>query len=119
MDKIIIRDLRARCVIGVNEDERREKQDVVINVTIFTDLRKAGRSDRFEDTIDYRAVKKKVLAMVEQSSFRLIEALAEAAAEICLSFPAVQQVQVRVDKPGALRFARSAAVEILRGRAQG
>jgi FolB domain-containing protein len=100
----------------MNEDERRQKQDVVINLELAADLHKAGQSDRFEDTVDYRAIKKQVLALVEDSRFHLIEALAEAIAELCLRDERIQGVQVRVDKPHALRFARSVAVRIDRTR---
>jgi FolB domain-containing protein len=117
MDKIFIRDLETRCIIGVNEDERYEKQDVVINVVIWADLSKAGKSDRFEDTIDYRAIKRRILSMVEESQFFLVEALAERIADICLENDKAQQVQVAVEKPSALRFARSVGVEITRGGA--
>ena len=116
MDRILITDLGLRCVIGVNEEERREKQDVVINLAISADLRSAARSDRFEDTVDYRALKKQIVSLVEESQFHLVEALAEAIAGICLENRAVQQVQVRVEKPTALRFARSVGVEITRER---
>ncbi len=114
MDRILITDLSARCIIGVNDEERREKQDVTINVVIFAELLEAGKSDRFEDTVDYRAIKKQILAMVEDSGFHLIEALADAVAQICLRNPKVAEVQVRVEKPSALRFARSVGVEINR-----
>jgi FolB domain-containing protein len=113
-DRILINDLLVRCIIGVNGDERREKQDVIINLALSTDLGKAGRSDRFEDTVDYRAVKKEIVKAVEKSSYYLVEALAEAVADLCLAHPGVKQVQVRIEKPGALRFARSAGVEITR-----
>ncbi len=114
MDRILITDLRARCIIGVNDEERREKQDVTINLVIFAELLEAGKSDRFEDTVDYRAIKKQILAMVEASRFHLVEALAEAVARICLGNPKVVEVRVRVEKPSALRFARSVGVEISR-----
>jgi len=116
MDRILISDLAVRCIIGVNEEERRERQDVVINLAIYADLRKAGQSDRFEDAVDYRAIKKQIVSMVENSRYYLVEAMAEAIAKICLDHPAVTKVQVRVDKPGALRFARSVGVEIARER---
>lgn len=116
MDRILIRDLSARCIIGVNAEERREKQDVLINLSIYVDLRKAGKTDRFEDTVDYRALKKRIFAMVENSHYYLIEALAEAIAEICLTDSAIFQAQVTVEKPSALRFARSVGVEIIRAR---
>jgi FolB domain-containing protein len=114
MDRILITDLAVRCIIGVDEEERRERQDVLINLEIGADLSVACRSDRFEDTIDYRAMKKKVVAMAESSRYHLVEALAEAIADICLGFPGVHEAKVRVEKPGALRFARSAGIEIIR-----
>lgn len=114
VDRILIEGLRARCIIGVNDEERREKQDVVISITLYADLRQAGRSDRFEDAIDYRSLKKEVLAAVEDSRFMLVEALAEQTARICLGRPGVRGVRVRVDKPAALRFARTVAVDIVR-----
>jgi FolB domain-containing protein len=116
MDKILIKDLLVRCIIGVNGDERSDKQDVLINVALFADLSKAGRSDRFEDTVDYRAMKKRILSEAEKSHYFLVEALAERIAEICLDDPLVKQAQVTAEKPSALRFARSVGVEITRER---
>lgn len=116
MDFILIKGLRARCIIGINEEERREKQDVIINLKLGTDTRPAGRSDDFAHALDYRAVKKAVLALVEQSHFGLVEALAEAIADVCLEHPRCQQVEVTVEKPSALRFARSVGVRITRRR---
>jgi FolB domain-containing protein len=114
MDRILISDLLVRCIIGVRDEERREKQDVVINLSLFADLAKPGKSDRIEDAVDYSAVKKRVLRMAEHSQFYLVEALAEAIAKICLEPPAVTRALVRVEKPSALRFARSVGVEIMR-----
>ena len=116
MDRLLIKDLRARCILGVGAEERREKQEVVVNVALATDLRLPGRSDRFEDTVDYRATKKRVLEAVESSQFRLVEALAQCIADICLEHPGVEEVRVTVEKPSALRFARSVAAEITRRR---
>lgn len=116
MDRICIRDLLVRCVLGINDDERRERQDVVINLTVHADLRRVGRSDDIKDTVDYRALKKRVLAMAEGSQYFLVEALAEAVAELCLEHEGVHRIDVSVEKPHALRFARSVAVEISRGR---
>jgi FolB domain-containing protein len=116
MDRILISDLSARCILGVNEDERREKQDVVINLSIFADLSRAAASDRIEEAVDYRSLKKRILTMVEASRYQLVEALAEAVARICLAEPGIIKVKVRVEKPGALRFARSVGVEIIRPR---
>jgi FolB domain-containing protein len=114
VDRIIITDIRTRCIVGVNQDERTEKQDVTINLSIYADLRKPGRSDKFEETIDYRNLKKRVLNLVENSKYFLLEALTEAVADVCLETPGVVKVLVRVDKPSALRFARSVGVEMSR-----
>ena len=116
-DRIHVRDLVVRCIAGVYPDERREKQDVIINITLYADLRTACASDRIEDTVDYKAIKKRVAAMVEASSAYLIEHLAEQVAALCLEESRVQAVSVSIDKPGALRFAKSVAVEIFRERA--
>ena len=113
-DKLIIRDLALRCVIGFKDDERREKQDVTINVVLYVDIREACRSDRVEDSVNYRTVKKRIITLVENSSFHLIEKLAEELAALCLEHEQVKKVTVTIDKPGALRFSRSVAVEISR-----
>lgn len=116
MDRILISDLLVRCVIGVRDEERRDKQDVLINLELSADLRKAGASDRLEDAVDYAALKKRIVAMAEQSQFFLVEALAENIAALCLEHPKVVQAVVRVEKPTALRFARNVGVEIVRQR---
>lgn len=118
MDKILISDILVRCIIGVREQERREPQDVLISLALSADLRKAGRTDRLEDSIDYSTLKKRVVAAAERSSFFLVEALAERIAEICLEDPGVAQAQVKVEKPTALRYARSVGVEIMRTRSR-
>jgi len=117
LDRIHVRDLNLRCIVGIYPDERREKQDITVNIVMYADLRAAGRSDRIEDTVDYKEVKKRVVALVEESSSFLIEHLAQRVAGLCLEEPRVEAVRVTIDKPGALRFARSVAVEIFRKRA--
>lgn len=112
LDRLHIEDLHVRCIVGINPEEREKEQDVIINVTLHADLRKACQSDDFADTVDYRSLKKRIMDSVEASSDLLVERLAERIANICLEAGAVQRVRVRVDKPGALRFARSVAVEI-------
>lgn len=116
MDRILIRELSARCIIGLRPDERELKQDVIVSLALSTDLSHAGKSDVLDDSLDYRAIKKRVLALMEASHFHLLEALAEAIASACLETVGVNQVHVVVDKPGALRFARSVAIEIIRRR---
>jgi dihydroneopterin aldolase/D-erythro-7,8-dihydroneopterin triphosphate epimerase len=116
MDKIIIRDLLVRCIIGVTPEERREKQDVLITVTLAADLAAVGKSDRIEDAINYRPLKKRILALAERSEYHLIEALAERVAAECLEDSRIREVLVSVEKPSALRFARTVGVEIVRRR---
>ena len=116
-DRIYIRDLALRCVIGIFPEERREKQDIIINVVLEADLALAVASDQLADTVDYKALKKKILALVDSSTFNLIETLADRIAQLALEDKRVQRATITVDKPGALRFARSVAVEISRTQA--
>ncbi len=116
MDKIVIRDLLVRCITGVTAEERREKQDVLITVALSVDLSVAGKSDRVEDAVNYRPLKKRILALAEQSQYHLIEALAERVAIECLEDTRIREVQINVEKPSALRFARTVGVEIVRRR---
>jgi len=115
-DRISISDLTCRCIVGINPDERLNKQDVILNIVLEADLHAACESDRIEDTIDYKSIKLAVLALVENSSFFLIERLAQRIAETCFLDPRVKIAHVSVDKPGALRFARSVSVSITRTR---
>ncbi len=115
-DRILIRDLALRCIIGVQPEERRARQDVVLNIAMEADCRRAARTDDLADAVDYKAIKRDIIEMVEASSYHLLETLAERVADICLRPRGVRRVTVTVDKPGALRFARSVAVEIRRTR---
>ena len=115
-DKIHITDLRLQCIIGINDWERTQKQDVIINVVLYADIKRACQTDKLEDSVDYKEIKKEIIAMAENSNFNLIERLAEEIAKICLSHSLVKAVRAKVDKPGALRFAKSVGVEILRAK---
>jgi len=114
LDKIYIKDLAIRCIIGINDNERREKQDIIINIVLFADMHKACETDNIDDAVDYKVIKKKIIAFVEKSSYFLIEKLAEEISKICLEHKNVKKTTVKVDKPQALRFARSVAVKITR-----
>ena len=118
LDRLRIRDLLVRCRVGVTAQERNKPQDILITLTLYADLRKACRSARLKDSVDYKVLKWKILAKTEKASFRLIERLAECVADICLEAPRVERVDVRVQKPVALRFARCSEVEITRGKRQ-
>lgn len=116
MDRVFISDLIARGIIGVNDWEREKPQEVSINIVLFADLHEAGRSDNLEDSVNYRTVAKTVLAHAETAQRQTVEALAADVARLCLEQPGVQQVRVRIEKPGAVRFSRSVGVEIERSR---
>jgi FolB domain-containing protein len=117
MDRIFIRDLLVRCIVGVNEHERRAEQDVLVQITLYVDLHCAGRTDSLDDTVDYSGLKKRIKEAAEKSRFYLVEALAQRIADECLEDSRVKAVSVVVEKPGALRFARTVGVEIFRHRA--
>jgi FolB domain-containing protein len=116
MDRIYIRDLLVRAIVGINPDERVNKQDVVLNVVLYADFRDAAASDDIARTVDYKALKKDLIAWTEASSYGLIETLADRAAAFILERDGVAACRVTVDKPAALRFARSVAAEVFRTR---
>jgi FolB domain-containing protein len=113
-DKVEVRDLLVRGVIGVNDWEREVEQDILVNLTLFADLRAAAAEDDIDDTVNYRTVAKAVIEHIKTHKPFTVEALAADIARICLSQPNVTRARVRVEKPGALRFARSVGVEIER-----
>jgi FolB domain-containing protein len=117
MDKVIIGDLLVRGIIGINPDERTKKQDILVNIVIYTDVRQAAASDAIEDAVNYKSISKRIITHVEQSSDYLVEKLASDIAHIILTEYGVERVCVRVEKPGALRFARSVGIEIERSQA--
>lgn len=114
MDKVIIKDLLVRSILGLNPEERVNKQDILINMVLFTDVRAAAKSDDIEASVDYKSVTKRVIQHVEDSSDLLVEKLVSDIARIILTEFPVERVQVRVEKPGALRFAKSVGIEIER-----
>lgn len=116
-DRIEIHDLLLRCIVGINPEERVKKQDVIINLTLYGDMRQAGRSDDIVDAINYKSLTKRVIDHVEESSYFLVEKLAHSIAEIAIREFGVQRAVVSVEKPGALRFARSVGVVIERAPA--
>lgn len=116
-DKILVRDLLVRGIIGLNDWEREKKQDILINLVLQVDSRAAAVSDEIEDSLNYRSLTKAIVAHVETSSRFLVEALASDIARIAVVDFGADSVTVRVEKPGALRFAQSVGVEIERNRA--
>ena len=116
MDKIIIKDLLARGILGIHDWEREKPQDILINITAFTNTRAAAQTDDIADCVDYSKLSKLVMAHAESAARLTVEALANDLAKICLEQKGVERVSVRVEKPGAVRFAASVGVEIERGR---
>jgi dihydroneopterin aldolase len=116
MDTLFLRDMTVFAIVGVNPEERVNRQPVVLNVELSCDLSASCRSDRLEDTINYKSLQDRILKEVESSSFFLIERLAQRVAELCLEDPRVQETVVTLDKPEALRATRSAAVRLVRKR---
>ena len=114
MDKIFIKDLTARGIIGINDWERENPQDILINITIYTDISAAGRSDNIQDSVNYKTVAKKAIKHAESAHKLTVEALASDLADLCLQDPKVRKVCVRVEKPKAVRFSASVGVEIER-----
>lgn len=118
MDKVLIKNLLARGIIGVRDWERKRPQDILINITLYTDSRRAAETDNINDCADYSQVTKKVLAHAESAGRFTVEALANDLASLCLGENNVQKVIVRVEKPTAVRFAESVGVEIERNRGE-
>jgi FolB domain-containing protein len=116
MDKVIIKNLLARGIIGIRDWERKRAQDILINLTLFTNTRRAADTDDIKDCADYSIISKKVQFHAESAGRFTIEALANDLARLCLEEANVQKVIVRVEKPGAVRFADSVGVEIERNR---
>jgi len=116
-DLVLVRDLLVRGIIGLNEWERKKKQDLLVNLEIRTDIREAGASDEVRGTINYRTIAKAVIKLIEESSFFLVEALATEIARLVVVEHGARSVRVRVEKPGAVRFSRSVGVEIERSGA--
>ncbi len=116
MDKVFIEALEIECVIGIYDWEREVRQRVEIDLEMWVDLAAAAKSDAIEDTLNYKSVAKRVLAFVQESRFRLVEALAGEIARIVLEEFRVARVRVTVHKPGAVRHSKDVGVIVERGR---
>lgn len=116
MDKVFIKDLVARGIIGINDWEREKQQEILINIVLETDIRKAGNTDDIEYSVNYRTIAKNALAHAESAKRLTVEALATDIAQLCFQDPGVRVATVRVEKPDAVRFSKSVGVEISRKR---
>ena len=115
MDKIFLRELKVETIIGIWDWERKIRQTIVIDLEMSADIAKAAATDDIKDTLDYKGVAKRVQQFVADSSFQLVETLAERIAEIVRDEFGVAWVRVQVHKPGAIRGARDVGIDIERG----
>lgn len=115
MDKIFLEELKVDTVIGIWEWERRIRQTVVIDIEMSADIAKAAATDDVADTLNYKSVAKRIQSFVADSSFQLVETLAERIAGIIRDEHGVAWVKVRVNKPGAIRGSKAVGVVIERG----
>jgi dihydroneopterin aldolase len=114
MDKIFIHALKTETIVGIFDWERQVKQTVVMDIEFSADIRKAATSDSIDDTLNYKGVAKRVLAFVDESSFHLVETLAEHVAMLILEEFGVSWVSVALSKPGAIRSSRDVGVMLER-----
>ncbi len=113
-DFIHLTGLKIRCIIGIFEWERKQKQDVLIDLKFPCDIRSAARNDRIEDAVDYKKIAKSTISFVEKSGFQLVETLAEELSRYLMTKFGLREIFLRVSKPGAIRGSQSVGVEIHR-----
>jgi dihydroneopterin aldolase len=115
VDIVFINDLRIETIIGIYDWERKVKQTISLDLEMGTDIRKSAETDAIEDTLNYKAVAKRLIAFVGESEYQLVETLAEKITEIVLTEFNVPRVKLTVRKPGAVRGSRDVGVVIERG----
>jgi dihydroneopterin aldolase len=115
-DTIFLHDLKVQTVVGIWDWERKIRQTVSIDLEIGADVRRAAASDDIDATLNYKLLAKRIQQFVQDSQFRLVETLAERIAEIALTEFEIPWIEVRVNKPGAIRGARDVGVRIRRSR---
>lgn len=115
MDIVFIRDLRIDTVIGIYDWEREIRQTVIFDLEMGADIARAAASDAIEDTLDYKAVSKRLIEFVRESEFQLVETLAERCAALVLEEFQVSWVRLTLNKQGAVSAARDVGVIIERG----
>jgi D-erythro-7,8-dihydroneopterin triphosphate epimerase len=110
---LFIKNLKVTCIIGTDKYEREHKQEICMQLYLWTDIAKASRSDNLEDALDYRAIYDEVVRRVEYSKFYLIERLAYEVATICLQHPLTRKAKVVIEKIGVLEKAESSGIELV------
>ena len=115
-DKIYDEDLRVKATIGIFDWEKKIKQDVSISYEIPHDNVKAAKADAIEATTDYKSITKGIISFVEKNKFELVETFAEKIAEMVIKDFNIDEIRLRVSKPGALRFSKDVGVIIERDK---
>jgi len=115
-DKIYVEDLRINATIGIFDWEKKIKQEVSISYEIPHDNKKAAAADTIEATTDYKSITKAIIAFVENNKFELVETFAEKIAEMVIKDFNIEEIRLRVSKPGALRFSKDVGVIIERNK---
>ena len=118
MDQVFIEDLRIQTIIGVFDWEREITQTISLDLQMAFSIKKAATSDAIADTLDYKAVSKRLIQFVEASEFQLVEALAEHCASLVLDEFPVNWLRLKLSKPGAVRGSSAVGVIIERGDVQ-
>ena len=115
MDRIFLSEMKIETTVGIWEWEKGIKQQVIIDIEMSADIKKAAATDQIEDTLNYKAVAKSVRKLVEESSFQLVETMAEKISELVIGEHNVSWVKVKVNKPGAIRGSKGVGIIIERG----
>jgi FolB domain-containing protein len=118
LDQIMIKDLSIQGIVGIKPDERIHKQEILVNAVLYADTRDAAKSDDIDDAVNYRTITKQMIAHIEAGEPMLVERLVQELADICLANERVASVEISVEKPGALRFARSVGIRVTRSRVE-
>lgn len=112
MARIRIKDLRLRTYIGINDDEIKNKQDVLINITVLYPAADAVNENDIEHALNYRTITKAVIRHVEENRFALLERLTQEVLAVVMEFKQVRYAEVEIDKPHALRFSESVSITL-------
>lgn len=115
LDRILIKDLSVSGILGINPEERVNEQEILVNAVLWADTRPAAVSDDIDDAVNYRTVTKALIAHIQQGKPMLVERLVQELVDICFDVePRIKKVKMTVEKPGALRHARSVGITIVR-----
>ena len=117
LDRILIKDLSIPGILGINPEERINEQQILVNAVLWADTRPAAETDDIEDAVNYRTVTKAMIAHIQEGEPMLVERLVQELVDICFDLePRIKEVEMTVEKPGALRHARSVGICITRVR---